>query len=52
MKNDYVLERLETMMPDAVGAVVDSDYDLVLYTCTPGGKSRVVAFCNRVTKSN
>lgn len=52
VKNDYVLERLETMMPDAVGAVVDSDYDLVLYTCTPGGKSRLVAFCNRVTKSN
>lgn len=51
-ENDYVLERLESMMPDAVDAVVDSDYDLVLYTCTPGGKSRVVAFCNRVAKAN
>ena len=52
MENDYVLERVEIMMPDAVDAVVDSDYDLVLYTCTPGGKSRVVAFCNRVVKPN
>ena len=47
--NRYVLERgPETLAPTAVDEVLNSGYDLVLYTCTPGGATRVVAFFNRV----
>lgn len=47
IENRYALQRLETLAPDAVDAVRNSGYDLVLYTCTPGGATRVVAFCDR-----
>ena len=51
IENRYVLVRdPETLAPDAVDAVQNSGYDLVLYTCTPGGATRVVAFCDRVTE--
>jgi len=47
--NRYTLmKEPETLAPDAVDAVQNSGYDLVLYTCTPGGATRVVAFCDRV----
>lgn len=45
--NNYVLEVLETLDPTEVQAVKDSGYDLVLYTCTTDGSTRVVAFFNR-----
>ena len=48
IENLYRLVRLEILSPDAVDAVQNSGYDLVLYTCTPGGATRVVAFCDRV----
>ena len=51
IENRYVLVKApETLAPDAVDAVQNSGYDLVLYTCTPGGATRVVAFCDRVTE--
>lgn len=50
IENYYTLSRLDTLAPDAVDAVQNSGYDLVLYTCTPGGATRVVAFCDRVTE--
>ena len=43
----YTLQLMQTLQPDAVDAVQHSGYDLVLYTCTPGGAARVVAFFNR-----
>ncbi len=46
--NYYRLVKLETLEPNEVDAVLKSEYDLVLYTCTPGGATRVVAFCERV----
>lgn len=47
--NRYMLmKEPEKLAPDAVDAVQNSGYDLVLYTCTPGGATRVVAFCDRV----
>lgn len=47
--NRYTLmKEPETLAPDAVDAVQNSGYDLVLYTCTPGGATRVVAFCDRL----
>ena len=33
--------------PTDVDAVKNSGYDLVLYTCTYGGKTRIVVFCDR-----
>ena len=50
IENRYALQELSTLAPDAVDAVQNSGYDLVLYTCTPGGATRVVAFCDRVTE--
>lgn len=41
-----------TLSADAVDAVQNSGYDLVLYTCTPGGATRVVAFCNRIAENS
>lgn len=45
--NHYTLEKLEKLEPEAVDAVQNSSYALVLYTCTPGGALRVAAFCER-----
>lgn len=45
--NTYSIEKIETLKPTEVDAVQNSGYDLVLYTCTKGGKTRVTAFCNR-----
>ena len=51
IENRYVLVKdPETLAPDAVDAVLNSGYDLVLYTCTPNAEKRVVAFCDRVTE--
>lgn len=45
--NTYCVEKIETRTPNEVGAVQNSGYDLVLYTCTKGGKTRVTVFCDR-----
>lgn len=50
IENRYALQELSTLAPDAVDAVQNSGYDLVLYTCTSSGATRVVAFCDRVTE--
>ena len=49
VQNNYTLKRLETVSPDSVDAVKNSEYALVLYTCTPDAENRVTAFCERVT---
>ena len=46
--NTYAVEKTETLDPTSVDAVKNSGCDLVLYTCTIGGKTRVCLFCNRV----
>lgn len=46
--NTYAVEKTETLDPTSVDAVKNSGRDLVLYTCTIGGKTRVCVFCNRV----
>ena len=48
IENHYELKVLSTLEPDAVDEVLNSGYDLVLYTCTPGGSTRVVAFFDRI----
>ena len=45
----FLIKEPETLAPDAVDAVQNSGHDLVLYTCAPGGVTRVVAFCDRAT---
>ena len=45
--NTYCVEKIETLNPNEVDAVQNSGYDLVLYTCTKGGKTRVTVFCDR-----
>lgn len=45
--NTYCVEKIETLNPNEVDAVQNSGYDLVLYTCTKSGKTRVTVFCNR-----
>lgn len=47
----YCIEKLETLSPDAVDTVLNSGYDLVLYTCTKGGRTRVIAFCDRAAET-
>lgn len=46
--NTYSIEKIETLNPSEVDAVQNSGYDLVLYTCTKGGRTRVTVFCNRI----
>lgn len=43
----YALVRVETLQPTAVYEVQNSGHDLVLYTCTYGGATRIVAFFDR-----
>lgn len=45
--NTYEVVLVDTLNPTEVGGVQNSGYDLVLYTCTYGGKARVTVFCNR-----
>lgn len=45
--NTYEVAVVDTLAPTEVEAVQNSDYDLVLYTCTYGGKTRVTVFCDR-----
>lgn len=50
IENFYAIAEIITLDPTKSSVVYDSEYPLVLYTCTPGGETRVVAFCNRVTE--
>ena len=43
----YSVQKVEVHEPTDVDAVKNSGYDLVLYTCTYGGKTRIVVFCDR-----
>ena len=43
----YEVAAVDILEPTAVKAVKNSDFDLVLYTCTYGGENRIVVFCNR-----
>ena len=44
---EYAVAETRILQPDELDAVADSDYELVLYTCTIGGKSRVAVFCRK-----
>lgn len=46
--NQYAVKEIRITDPYDVEAVKKSGYDLVLYTCTLGGKTRVTVFCNKI----
>ena len=49
--NRYALVAVpEILPPNAVDEVLNSGHDLVLYTCTKGGATRVVAFFDRISE--
>jgi sortase A len=43
----YEVVLLETLPADATEEMITSGFDLSLYTCTPGGGSRVTVRCNQ-----
>ena len=47
IENQYVVSKIEVLDPHSVEEVEYSGYALVLYTCTYGGKTRIVVFCDR-----
>ena len=46
----YEVMLLETLPAHATEEMITSGFDLSLYTCTPGGASRVTVRCNAVEK--
>lgn len=48
MVDRYSVCEVLVMQPTAVEEVQNSDWDLVLYTCTYGGDSRIVVGCQRI----
>ena len=44
----YEVAGIETLDPYAVDAMIDSDYELTLFTCTFGGADRVTVRCTEV----
>ena len=43
----YTVERIAQLSPDEPEALREGGCPLVLYTCTPGGKARVVVYCQQ-----
>lgn len=44
----YEVIAKDVLMPTAIEEVTDNDFDLVLFTCTYGGKSRITIYCNKM----
>jgi len=45
----YEVETLETLQPTQVEEMTSGNWGLTLFTCTPGGKTRVTVRCNRIS---
>ena len=50
VENHYIVQKTDILQPTDVDAVEHSGYDLVLYTCSYGGKTRITVFCDRITE--
>ncbi|MBQ1264554.1 MAG: sortase [Oscillospiraceae bacterium] len=48
----YEVVLLETLPGDATEEMITAGFDLSLYTCTPGGASRVTVRCTEVSAGN
>lgn len=46
--NEYQVTATAVVEPTELEAVTNGEHDLVLYTCTIGGRSRVVVYCDRI----
>lgn len=46
---EYEVVTKDILDPGAVEEVISGDYDLTLFTCTYGGKSRVTVYCDRAS---
>ena len=46
---EYEVVTKDILDPGAVEEVISGDYDLTMFTCTYGGKSRVTVYCDRVS---
>ena len=44
----YEVAAVDVLAPTAVEEMTAGDFDLTLFTCTYGGKSRVTVFCDRI----
>ena len=44
----YEIGLIETLEPSRVDEMTAGEYDLTLFTCTYGGKSRVTLRCDRI----
>lgn len=42
----YAVAQVETLMPTAIDQMRSGDWDLTLFTCTLGGRTRVTVRCN------
>ncbi len=48
-KTVYQVVAMDILDPYAVEEMTAGDFDLTLFTCTYGGKSRVTVYCDRIT---
>lgn len=48
--HDYEVVTKDVLAPDAVEEVTSGDFPLTLFTCTYGGRSRIVVYCDRVAE--
>ena len=48
----YRVDRVENVQPQDVAAVTESGAALTLYTCTPGGKTRVAVYCSAAERES
>lgn len=46
----YTVDNIETLQPTAVEDMIGGDWDLTLFTCTTGGRSRCTVRCVRNTE--
>lgn len=46
----YSVVGQDVLVPDAVEEMISGDFDLTLFTCTYGGKSRVTVYCDRISE--
>lgn len=47
-KTDYLVREIQTLSPFSVAEMTAGIYDMTLFTCTPGGRTRVTIRCDRV----
>lgn len=48
---EYTVAEMETLRPNESRKMIESDYPLTLFTCTPGGQMRLTVRCDRVEQT-